>query len=204
LNRRAFWFVNYTLGRTVNDADGAFALPADNYDLRGERGPAATDIRHRFFAMFSYRLKNGFSVSNFINAASAPPYTVTTGRDDNGDTVSNDRPFGVTRNSARGSAQWLVSTRLGWRFGWGTPKAAAGAAGPRMVAVRIDGEGGGVSGLPGDRSERWNAEFYAQISNLFNHTNRVNYTGVLASPFFGQATAALPGRRIETGLRFSF
>ena len=200
---RAFWFVNYTLAHTTNDADGAFALPANNYDLRGERGPAATDIRHRFFAMINYKLKNGFAVGNFFNYMSAPPYTITTGRDDNGDTVSNDRPAGVTRNSARGSAQWNLSTRLSWRFGWGTPK-AAGAGGPRMVAVRIDGEGGGVSGLPGANSKRWNMEFYAQLANVLNHTNRVNYTGVLTSPFYGQPTAALPGRRIETGVRFSF
>src|SRR5205823_6689217 len=119
--------------------------------------------------------------------------------------VSNDRPAGVTRNSARGSMQWNISTRLGYRFGWGKPKTAPGGAGPRMVAVRIDGEGGGgVSGLPGERSKRWNMEFYAQVSNLFNHTNPVNYTGVLTSPFYGQPTAALPNRRVETGLRFSF
>ncbi|HYY42811.1 MAG TPA: hypothetical protein VE775_08785, partial [Pyrinomonadaceae bacterium] len=99
--------------------------------------------------------------------------------------------------------QWNLNTRLSWRFGWGTPKAATGA-GPRMVAVRIDGEGGGVSGLPGGQSKRWNMEFYAQVSNVLNHTNRINFTGVLTSPFYGQAIAALPGRRIETGLRFSF
>jgi hypothetical protein len=202
LKRRAFWFFNYTLAHTTNDADGAFALPANNYDLRGERGPSATDIRHRFFAMLDMGLVRGFRVANFINLTSAPPYTITTGRDDNGDTISNDRPFGVARNSARGAAQWNLRTRLSWRFGWGTPKAAAG--GPRMVAVRIDGEGGGVSGLPGGQGKRWNMEFYAQVSNALNHTNRVNFTGVLTSPFYGQATAALPGRRIETGLRFSF
>ncbi|MFL6207346.1 MAG: TonB-dependent receptor domain-containing protein [Pyrinomonadaceae bacterium] len=203
LNRRAFWFFNYTCAKTTNDADGAFALPANNYDLRGERGPAANDIRHRFFAMLNYKLTKSLAVSNFFNVLSAPPYTITTGRDDNGDTISNDRPAGVVRNSARGSMQWNVSTRLSYRFGWGKAKEAPGG-GPRMVAVRIDGEGGGVSGLPGGSGKRWNMEFYAQFSNLLNHTNPVNYTGVLTSPFYGQPTAALPGRRIETGLRFSF
>ncbi|HEX8180832.1 MAG TPA: TonB-dependent receptor [Pyrinomonadaceae bacterium] len=203
LSRRMFWFFNYSLAHTTDDADGAFALPANNYDLRGERGPAANDIRHRFFAMLDMGLVRGFRLANFLNFTSAPPYTITTGRDDNGDTISNDRPAGVARNSARGAAQWNLNTRLSWRFGWGTPKAAAGA-GPRMVAVRIDGEGGGISGLPGGQSKRWNMEFYAQVSNVLNHTNRVNFTGVLTSPFYGQAIAALPGRRIETGLRFSF
>lgn len=204
LGGRAFWFVNYTLAKTTNEADGAFALPANNYDLSAERGPAANDIRQRFFAMLDMRVLKGVRVASFLNVLSAPPYTITTGRDDNGDTVSNDRPFGVARNSARGAAQWNVSTRLSYRFGWGKPKAAAGGGGPRMVAVRIDGDGGGVSGLPGGQGQRWNMELYVQTFNLFNHVNRVNYTGVLTSPFYGQATAALPGRRMETGVRFSF
>ncbi len=201
---RAFWFVNYTLAKTTNEADGAFALPANNYDLSSERGPAANDIRQRFFALFNMRLTKSLRVANSFNLFSAPPYTITTGRDDNGDTVSNDRPAGLTRNSARGAAQWGMSTRLSYQFGWGKPKAAAGGGGPRMVAIRIDGEGGGVSGLPGGQGKRWNMEFYAQAFNLFNHVNRINYIGVLTSPFYGRAIAALPGRRMETGIKFSF
>jgi hypothetical protein len=40
--------------------------------------------------------------------------------------------------------------------------------------------------------------------NLFNHTNATGYSGVMTSPFFGQPTAALPGRRIELGARMGF
>ena len=32
----------------------------------------------------------------------------------------------------------------------------------------------------------------------------IGFSGVQTSPFFGQPTAAIPGRRIETGMRFSF
>ena len=45
---------------------------------------------------------------------------------------------------------------------------------------------------------------YVQATNLFNHANLTNYTGVQTSPFFGRATSALAGRRIETGLRWTF
>ena len=41
---------------------------------------------------------------------SALPYNITTGRDDNGDTISNDRPAGVTRNSGRGRAHVDLGT----------------------------------------------------------------------------------------------
>jgi hypothetical protein len=38
--------------------------------------------------------------------SSAPPITVRTGLDNNGDTVFNDRPAGYGRNSERGIGQW--------------------------------------------------------------------------------------------------
>jgi hypothetical protein len=57
---------------------------------------------------------------------------------------------------------------------------------------------------PGTSEQRWRFELYLQAYNLLNHANPVNYTGVQSSPFFATATSALPGRRIETGWRFSF
>ena len=40
--------------------------------------------------------------------------------------------------------------------------------------------------------------------NLTNHTNAVLFSGVLTSPFFGQAVAASAPRRLELGARLSF
>ena len=58
--------------------------------------------------------------------------------------------------------------------------------------------------LPGANNKRFRLDLYAQAFNVLNHTNLTNFNGVLSSPFYGRATAALPGRRVETGLRFSF
>ena len=44
---------------------------------------------------------------------SALPYNITTGRDDNGDTISNDRPAGVTRNAARALINAMTDLRAG-------------------------------------------------------------------------------------------
>ena len=52
--------------------------------------------------------------------------------------------------------------------------------------------------------KRWRINLYIQAYNLLNHVNLINYTGVQASPFFGRATSALPGRRVEAGMRFGF
>jgi hypothetical protein len=53
-------------------------------------------------------------------AQSALPYTITTGKDDNGDGVFNDRPDGIPRNSARGTALFQLDIRLLKRFGNGS------------------------------------------------------------------------------------
>ncbi len=63
---------------------------------------------------------------------------------------------------------------------------------------------GSIGSLPGAAAKRLRTEFYIQATNLLNNTNLTGFSGVQTSPFFGQATAALPGRRIETGMRFSF
>jgi hypothetical protein len=39
---------------------------------------------------------------------------------------------------------------------------------------------------------------------MLNHMNAINYSGVVTSPFFGQATSAAAPRRIEIGSRLTF
>ncbi|HVF55365.1 MAG TPA: TonB-dependent receptor [Pyrinomonadaceae bacterium] len=197
-----FWSAMYMYSRTMTDTAGALSLPSNNFDLRGEWGPSAGDMRHYFSAMINRRvLFKGLSVGATFSASSATPYNVTTGFDDNGDTVSNDRPDGVGRNSARGAGRWDISTRVSYGFGFGGPRKSSAATGP--MVIRIGGDGGGPS-LPGDGDQKFRIDLYAQFFNVLNHTNLTNFSGVQTSPFFGRATAALPGRRIESGLRFSF
>ena len=64
--------------------------------------------------------------------------------------------------------------------------------------------GGGAFGFGGPVTQRFTLEFYAQAFNLLNHTNFVNFSGNLLSPFFGSPTSAAPARRIEVGMQFRF
>jgi hypothetical protein len=203
--RRIFVATNYYLSKTVNDSDGPMSLPADNFNLGAERGPAATDIRHRFFAMVNAPLVFGLNAGAVFTASSAPPYNITTGFDDNSDSVSNDRPAAVGRNSARGAGRWDAGVRLSRAVGFGRAPERTGQGGtPRLVRIRGDGDALGAMPSMNASNSRYRVEFYAQAYNIFNRANRINFSGVQTSPFFGAATAALPGRRIETGLRFSF
>jgi hypothetical protein len=209
LPKRIFVTVNYRLSKTTNETDSPFSLPVNSYDLRAERGPALSDIRHMMFGMASFPLFKALRVGTTFNWLSAMPYNITTGFDNNGDAVINDRPTSLTRNSARGAGQFNLGTRLSWAIGWGKPKEQAGGQGVQVRIVRAGGDGdGGLGGMPGAgmnlSNKRYRTEFYVQAANLLNNVNRVGFIGVQTSPFFGQAIAAMPGRRLETGMRFSF
>jgi Carboxypeptidase regulatory-like domain len=199
-----FWNVNYLLMKVTNEADTAFSLPANNFDLRADRGPAANDLRHLISGFISKRLPRGFAISTIFQATSALPYNITTGFDNNGDTVINDRPAGVGRNSARGAARWEIGSRLSWGVDFG-PNQQQNAAGPQIRMVRIGGgDGAAAPSLPGASTKKYRMEFYAQAFNLLNHANLGPFSGVQTSPFFGQATSAQLPRRIELGLRVNF
>ncbi len=201
--------VNYRLSKVTNDTDSPFSLPMNSFDLRAERGPALSDVRHMMFGMASFPLFKRLRLGTTFNYLSALPYNITTGADNNGDAIINDRPANLRRNSARGAAQLNIGTRLSWAFGFGKPKEQAGGGGPQIRIVRGGGgDDGMLSAMPGAgmslANKRFRTEFYIQAANVINHTNRTNFIGVQTSPFFGQAIAAMPGRRMETGMRFSF
>ena len=199
-------FANYAFGHARNDTDGPLSLPADNLNLGGEWGPSPMDVPHRASMMFNMDLWKGFKLSTMVNATSGQPYTITTGFDDNGDTVSNDRPAGVRRNSARGGARVDAGGRLSWTFGFGERKTPAGGGTQQVFIRTIGGPApdtmGGFSG--GAENKRWRFELYLAATNLFNRTNPLAYSGVMTSPFFGTFTSVMPPRKLELGSRFYF
>jgi hypothetical protein len=217
--KRLLFSANYTLSSVKNDSDNALQLPANSLDIDSEWGPASQDVRHRFNGMMNVTLPAAIRANVTATASSAAPYTITTGRDDNGDGVSNDRPAGTGRNSARGTARVDMTVRLTRGFAFGGARQGQGGrggvdGGPIQIAggpggARPDGPGGpggpGGAGLAGGQAnQRFNVEFYAQASNVLNHTNFLNFSGNLQSPFFGRPTSAAAARRIELGMQFRF
>lgn len=209
--RRLFGVFGYTLGERRNFSDGALTLPVNSNDLSAEWGPAADDIRHRIFSFISTDLLWGFRAGLNLRAQSGRPYTVTTGLDNNGDGVLNDRPEGFGRNTERFPWQSNVDLRLSWGRGFGTPRApdSAQTGGPQVVHMGQGGGGrGGRGGGPGgpmggsDRPAR--LEVYLQTFNIFNTVNYIGYGTVFSSQRFGQPIAALPARRLEVGMRVGF
>src|SRR5439155_10096867 len=91
----------YVYSHSIDDVSGMFFLPADSYNLRAERGRSDFDQRHRFTFAGVVNMPWGFSLGCVATVFSGIPYNITTGFDDNGDTVVNDRP-----TLANPSAPW--------------------------------------------------------------------------------------------------
>jgi hypothetical protein len=68
------------------------------------------------------------------------------------------------------------------------------------------GKAGAVDAPASSNSEapRFTLQLGAQITNLFNHVNFGQFSGVLTSPFFGRANSASTARQFELSVRFSF
>jgi hypothetical protein len=141
--RRIFVNMNYTLGRVKNHADSETGLPANNLDPDAEWGPARQDVRHRLQGTINVPLTFGLRANLNVNAQSATPYTITTGRDDNRDGVSNDRPAGVGRNTARGTATFTTNLRVSRAFALGGQRTEGGFPGGRGGPGGPGGPGGG-------------------------------------------------------------
>jgi hypothetical protein len=65
---------------------------SNQYDPLADYGRAAFDVRHRIFLGGNFSLPYSFSLSPFVIINSGQPYNLTTGQDNNGDSIFNDRP----------------------------------------------------------------------------------------------------------------
>lgn len=228
---RMFLNTNYTLASSRNHADNPLSLPSNSLNPDLDWGPSSQDIRHRLSAIVNFPLPLALRANINTQLSSAAPYNITTGRDDNADGVTNDRPAGVSRNAGRGERRVEMSMRLTRGFGFGgvqaggqnpqggpgagapppPPPGGGGPAGPPAFQQGPGGGGpgggggGGAFGFGGAQAnQRFTVEFYAQATNLLNRTNYLNFSGNQQSPFYGLPTSASQPRRLEVGMQFRF
>jgi hypothetical protein len=198
--KRTNFGFNYTFGKSENDSDGAFAVPATG-SLLAEWGPASNDVRHRLGVFFGANWFRNLNANLNVNLASASPYTIRTGLDDNGDQIFNDRPISVGRNSARGDGFFSLNGFFVYNIPIGQKK-----LGPMPPGIFITGSPGNfnVQTLQADALPRFRMGIVVNAQNLTNHSNYVGYSGTLSSPLFGQPTAVQGMRKIDVGLNFNF
>ncbi len=176
---------------------GGIALPPDSDDIEGETGRSDYDRRHRLVLSGSCGLGFwGLRVGAAAQYASATPFNVTTGRDENLDGITSDRPEGVGRNQGEDSPLGPINEL---RREAGLEPVDELTTEPFLqVDLRLSqpfplGDGGA------------GGEWYLQVFNLFDRFNPAMIDGRVTSVNFGEALGlAGPPRTLELGLRFGF
>ncbi len=170
-NRHMYASVSYTLSKATNttEPDGNGSGNNDGNIARlgeVERGPSFLDQRHRAVITYRYMFPYNITAGTVTQLASARPFNATTGVDNNGDGVNNDRPV----------INGVVVGRSTFRS---TPTSD--------VAIFLEGRI--------KKSERMNVLLRIEGSNIFNHGNFLGRgqavygdTGT-PNPTFGQLAA---------------
>ena len=122
---------------------------------------------------------------------SGAPYTITTGIDENGDSIFNDRPLNVPRNSVR----------LPWR------STLSGNVSYTIPIGRVPGPEGGRGGAGGRQAPRGRQKginINVSAQNFLNRYNYSGFSGVMTSQYFLQATSVSNPRQVDISIRFNF
>jgi hypothetical protein len=186
-------YANYTLGKRQSDTDGAYSVPMSATDLAAEFGAMAGDQRHELVAGATAQLPHGVNLMPSVTFATGRPFNITTGRDDNNDTIFNDRPafalpgepgaittrYGLLNPNPRPGDR-LIPRNFGREPGQFAVNLVVSKTLPRGLTFAIDGQ------------------------NILNTTRLVGSSGVLISPVFGRPNRALDGRHLELSLRYTF
>ncbi len=194
-------FAGYIHMNLKTNADTPLLFPQSAYTNAGEYAWPTWLATHHVIAFTDYVFPLGIVLSNQFDAASGNPYNVTTGFDNNGDGIFNDRPYYASAGSTG-----AIDTQFGTLSSVsGTSKSIARNAGTLPWNVHLDGNLSRTFNLPhAAEHEAQTVALNLRSTNLLNHTNGTAVGGVLGSPLFGRTYAADPGRRIEVGLRYSF
>jgi hypothetical protein len=175
-SRRFTMFGHYVLSHVKSDTDGAGTSPADPYNLAIEYGRASFDVRHRVFIGGSVLLPWNIRLNPMVNLQSGRPFNITTGRDNNFDTLFTDRPS----FASAGDPGAIVT-----RFGVFNPTPLTGdeiiprnfGDGPGQVNVSLGisktfGFGPAVGGFPGMSANSGNNQQGNQQANQQGRNNQ--------------------------------
>ena len=193
-------FAGYVRLDLRGNADSDTSFPQNSYSDQGETARPSWEATHQLIAFTNYAFPHAVNLSFQFNAASGQPYNITTGFDNNGDGVFNDRPFFSSPSSTT-----VYNTRFGSLSPEGPGTTIGRNAGTLPWNVHLDANLSHTFVLPHKVDKQVQSlALNLRSTNLLNHTNVLAVGGVLGSPLFGHAYEADPGRRVEGGLRWSF
>jgi hypothetical protein len=189
-------YLNFNL-TTDTPANAGFAQSA--YSNRGESGPPDWQARQRLFFFGNLNLPEKLDLSAQMDAQSGLPYNVTTGTDNNGDGVFNDRP-----SFALAAGPGITATTFGLLSTNTVNGNVPRDLGTMPTLLHFDTNLSRAWKLSRKSDNARTLTLNLRSANLLNHTNATAVSSVVSSPSFGSPIAAESARRIELGARFSF
>jgi hypothetical protein len=177
--RRVNLNASYAWTRMRSNAASFFEVSPSG-DPEDDWGPGQQDSPYRVQLLATSTQLRNMTVNVTYSASAGSPYNWTTGFDENGDGIVNDRPDGVGLRTLRGAAQQTLNMRVQYALAFAN-----------------------APGVPIGQS-RYRANVFVNVANLTNHQNLGGYSGVSTSPFFRQPTVANNPRNVNIGVGVNF
>jgi Carboxypeptidase regulatory-like domain len=214
-------FYTYSKSLASEEMDGASTNGGvqDASNLALDRGRSDYDQRHNFVAALIWNLSyyrgssvplrsllNGWTLSPIVTFSSGMPFTVTSGKDNNYDGVSNDRANLVgnpnldpNRPRSQVLAQWFNTAAF-----VANPIGTDGTSARNLLDA--PGYKNVDMGLFRDfqMKEKVKLQFRGEFTNFFNLVSLNAPNATLTSSTFGQITGAQAMRQLQLGLRLTF
>ncbi|MBI4475761.1 MAG: TonB-dependent receptor [Acidobacteria bacterium] len=187
----------YTLStyKTTNDAENAAyyqndPTPDDAY------GYGLQDQRHRLVLHGTLNLPGDVQLGAILATRSGTPFNITTGRDNNRNQLTTDRP-----DLAPGAR--VGTSDMTNRSSFVDPGARAGTL-PRNAGRGPDAWTIDTRVAKSLRIGRTRTELLVEAFNVANHKNLNNPISNLSSASFGRSLSAGAARQVQLGFRFEF
>jgi hypothetical protein len=169
-HRRQHVSWHYEWTRAYDNTDGPWSFAERQDDLASEWARSSRTAPHAVTLTGTFALPGAITLNATNTWSSGTPYNVTTGIDEFGNGLRNDRG-GRPRNGADGPASNDLSAYAHRRF---------------VLPDRL---------VPGKRRFAFSVGLHGH--NLLNRRNYVALGSVAGTPAFGKPTAALPGRALR-------
>jgi hypothetical protein len=193
---------HFNFRRQTADTFGLTSFASNSYNIHQDYGRSPSDRTYSAYVAVSALLKWGVRTACFLNARAGEPFNITTGSDNNGDSIYNDRPSFAT--SASNPAE-VVHTIYG-------DLNLEPQAGERIIPVDFGHSAGPFISLQVQASKTWRFGSRAELTpaagkppthvdppyafivsveaqNLTNTVSPAPPVGVVTSPFFGHSIA---------------
>jgi hypothetical protein len=209
LGRNLSAWGHFMLKRQTADTFGPTSFASNSYNIHQDYGRSPSDRRQAAYAGVDANWKWGLSTALFLTTRGGEPFNITTGADNNGDTLYNDRPSFASSASNPADVVHTAYGNLDLNPAPGEkiiPVNYGRSAGP-FVSLQLQasktwkfGEGpagldrsGATASLPAKRTPppdpRYALVLSVEAQNVTNTVSPAPPIGVLTSPFFGQAIA---------------